>query len=170
MVVSPDDFRTDDQGIYEQVGDMGLIGWSMATRVFQELLPTVDEVRVLAGAPGSGKTTWLEQHGVAGVLYFDSTGSARKSRRELCRMAADAGREISCVFLDVELAVCLARNATRPEHRRVPEEVLRGIHHRLAECPPDVDEGWHRVLRVGADPRALGGLCGRVLDSPGDDP
>ena len=47
LVVRADDFRADDRGFYSHAGDMGLIAWRMAERVFAELLPLVDEVRAL---------------------------------------------------------------------------------------------------------------------------
>lgn len=127
---------------------MGLIAIKMAGRVFAELLPLVDEVRALAGAPGSGKTTWLERHGVEGVLYLDTMLSRRAVRREVCAVARAADREIDCVFLDTELEVCLSRNRKRSPDRFVPEVNVRRAHHRLAVCPPDADEGWRRVLHV----------------------
>lgn len=80
MVVCPDDFRGNMEGHYSHEGDMDIIGGRMAEHLFQEILPTVGEVRALAGAPGSGKSTWLREHGVEGVLYLDSMLSRRSAR------------------------------------------------------------------------------------------
>ena len=150
LVVRADDFRADDRGFYSHAGDMGLIAWRMAERVFAELLPLVDEVRALAGVPGAGKSTWIEQHGVEGVLYLDSMLAARKTRRAVCGMAAAAGRPIDCVLIDTDLDVCLARNQERSPDRRVPVPYILGAHRRLTLCPPATDEGWRAVLRVEA--------------------
>jgi hypothetical protein len=150
LIVRPDDFRADNHGVYSHAGDMGLIAWRMAERSFAALLPLVDEVRALAGAPGAGKTTWIERHGIEGVLYLDSMLVRRKNRRVICEMAAAAGRPIDCVILDTDLDVCLARNSERSPDRRVPEPYIRRAHHRLAECPPATDEGWRTVTRVEA--------------------
>ena len=150
MIVRPDDFRMNDHGVYDHEGDMGIIGWRMAERVFDELLPLVDEVRALAGCPGAGKTTWVERHGIEGVLYLDAMLARRHTRRSVCEQAAAAGKQIGCVFLDVDLETCFARNKMRPSGRVVPEEYLRAAYRRLSVCPPDVDEGWRNVLRLGA--------------------
>lgn len=167
LVVCPDDFRRDPEGRYGHEDDMGLIGWRMAERVFQELLPTVDEVRALAGAPGSGKSTWLREHGLEGVLYLDSMLSRRSTRRLVCEMAAAADKEIDCILLDTDLKTCLSRNARRAPDRVVPEGYVRAAHHRLVVCPPDLDEGWRKVVRVGPHPAALGAPRGGPLDSSG---
>ena len=162
MVVRPDDFRADKHGVYSHAGDMGLIAWNMAKSALAELLPLATEVRALAGIPGAGKTTWIGQHGIEGVLYFDSTLSMRKNRRDICAMASAAGRPIDCVFLDTDLQVCLARNRERSPDRQVPESSIRRAHRRLTLCPPATDEGWRAVLRVEA-------VMGRVLDRVGRD-
>ena len=169
LIVRPDDFRADDRGVYSHAGDMGLIAWSMAKSVFAELLPLVDEVRALAGVPGAGKTTWIENHAVRGALYFDSTLSMRKNRRGICEMAAAAGRPIDCVFIDTDLEVCLTRNGERSPDRRAPEASIRRAHRRLTECPPATDEGWRAVMRVGADTASPGPRVGGALDSVGRD-
>lgn len=148
-VVRPDDFRADDRGVYSHAGDMGLIAWSMAMRVFEEILPLASEVRATVGVPGSGKTTWIDRQGIAGVLYFDSTLSKRKNRRTICDVAAAAGRPIDCVVFHTELDVCLARNQERSPDRRVPETSLRRAHRRLVECPPGMDEGWRTIIQLG---------------------
>jgi len=162
LVVRPDDFRVDDRGVYSCAGDMGLIAWNMATRVLGELLPLADEVRAMAGVPGAGKTTWIERHGIAGVLYFDSMLSQRRNRRLVCEMAAAAGRPIDCVLVDTDIDVCLARNRERSPDRRVPDPIILRAHRRLVECPPATDEGWRAVVRVEA-------VMGDVLDRVGRD-
>jgi predicted kinase len=149
LVVRADDFRADEHGVYSHEGDLGIIAWRMAQRSFNELVQEVDLVIALAGAPGAGKTTWLKENQQPGVLYLDSTLARRKTRRDVCEMATAAGRPIYCVFLDVDLEVCLTRNATRSPDRRVPSSNIEQAHHRLTVCPPDVDEGWRRVRRLG---------------------
>jgi predicted kinase len=149
LVVRADDFRANEHGVYSHEGDLGIIAWRMAQRSFTELLSGVDLVVALAGAPGAGKTTWVQENRRPGVLYLDATLSRRKTRREVCGVTASAGRPIYCVFLDVDLDVCLTRNATRSPDRRVPPSNIEQAHHRLTVCPPDVDEGWRRVRRLG---------------------
>jgi len=161
LVVCADDFRCAPDGTYGHEGDMGVIGWRMAERVFEELLPSVGEVRALAGAPGAGKSTWLREHGVGGVLYLDAVLARRATRRTVCKMAAAAGRQIDCVLFLTDLEICLARNSARRPDRVVPESRVRAAHRRLLVCPPGLDEGWRRVVRIEPDPTALR----RPLDS-----
>jgi hypothetical protein len=82
-------------------------------------------------------------------------------------MAAAAGKEIDCILLDTDLEMCLSRNAARTFDRVVPEKHVRATHHRLVVCPPNLDEGWQRVVRVGPDLTALGAPRGGQLDSSG---
>lgn len=158
MIVSADDFRVDEHGIYQHDGDLGVIAWRMAEQVFTELLPTVDRVIALAGAPGAGKTTWVSTNKESGVLYLDSTLSRRRRRRDVCAIAHGADKEISCVLMHPELEVCLARNRSRG--RQVPDSIIRQAHHRLSVCPPAVDEGWASVAIVGARPEPDSGVLG----------
>lgn len=169
LVVRADDFRADEHGVYSHAGDMGLIAWRMAKRVFSELVHKVELVVAVAGAPGAGKTTWIMQNQVSGVLYLDTMLSRRKNRREVCAMAAAAGRPIDCVLLDTDLDVCLTRNAKRSPDRRVPATYIERAHHRLTVCPPAEDEGWRQVLCVGAITRPVSTPDDIALDSTGRD-
>lgn len=143
LIVSADDFRVDEHGAYHHEGDFGVIAWRMAENVFTSLLPNVDRVVALVGAPGAGKTTWISQHQKPGVLYLDATLTRRRRRREVCALARQACKEIHCVFVHPDLEVCLAQNRSRG--RRVPEEIIRKTHRRLSLCPPAPDEGWATV-------------------------
>lgn len=163
FVVSADAFRVDEFGMYHHDGDMGIIAYRMAERVFTELLPTTDRVVALAGAPGAGKTTWIREHKEPGVLYLDLTLSRRRARREICAIASNAGKEISCFFLHPKVEVCLARNRSRG--RQVPEDRVRRAHHRLTVCPPGRDEGWSGITIVGDGLEADSGLLEGDLDS-----
>jgi len=148
LVVSADDFRADEHGVYSHENHMGLIAWRMAERSFDALLSEVELVVALAGAPGSGKTTWITKHKEPGVLYLDAMLSQRKTRRAICALAADANRPIDCVFLATDLELCLLRNMKRSPARVVPPSYVRRAHHRLTVCPPALDEGWRHVFRV----------------------
>jgi hypothetical protein len=159
LVVSADDYRVDEHGVYHSDGTQGLIGWRMALEAFETLLPTVEVAVALAGAPGAGKSTWAASNRAPGVLYLDAMLARRRVRREVCEMAAAAGTPIDCVFVDSDLETCLERNRRRAGARRVPEQQVRRAHHRLAVCPPGGDEGWRRVLKVS---RGLGLLSGRT--------
>jgi len=165
MIVSADDFRVNEFGIYSHEGDMGIIAWRMAEQNFTELLPLADRVVALAGAPGAGKTTWLKEHAEPGVLYMDATLARRLTRRGLCALANAADREISCLLIHPKVEVCLARNRSRG--RQVPDDQLRRAHHRLTVCPPAMDEGWSEVTVLGDGLDADSGVLNDRVDSPG---
>lgn len=169
LVVCADDFRSDPSGVYHHDGDMGIIAWRMAQRMFAELLSGVELAVALAGVPGAGKSSWIAANKRDGVLYLDAMLARRVTRREICRLALEAGRPIECVFIDTDLDVCLSRNAERSPDRRVPEENLRQAHHRLTVCPPGLDEGWTRIHRVGPVVEGVTASRDEVLDSAGRD-
>lgn len=106
MIVSPDTYRA--QGYSDEEARRASIeAWARAL----EQRPS--EAVLLVGAPAAGKTTWLEQHAAPGVLYYDATLGYRSTRRQLIRMATQAGVSIRAVWLDTPLHVCLQRNAAR---------------------------------------------------------
>lgn len=168
LIVSADDFRVNEFGIYDHEGDMGLIAWRMAARIFTELAATVDRIVALSGAPGAGKSTWIANNHEQGVLYLDLTLSRRKSRREVCEIVHGLGKEISCVLIHPKLDVCLAHN--RGRGRQVPDEIITTAHHRLTVCPPEMDEGWSEVTVVGDGLEADSELLEAGLDSSGSAP
>ena len=78
------------------------------------------------------------------LVILDDTFEYRSMRREARRVARAAGCGLAIVWVDSDLEVCLARNAARPTHRRVPESSLKRIHLNLE--PPS---GEHRAARGG---------------------
>jgi len=147
LVIAPDDFRVDENGVYSHAGDWGIVGWKMALDSLHRLLPKAEMVLGMAGAPGAGKSTWVQENARAGVLYLDSTLTRKSNRREVCAIAYETGRRAECLLLHPKLEVCLERNQRRG--RQVPEDYVRNGHHRLCVCPPGLDEGWAAVEVVG---------------------
>ena len=75
------------------------------------------------------------------LTYIDATNLSRKERRNWIKFAHEAGCAIEALYFDTPLEVCLARNLMR--ERRVPEDVIREMAHRLTA--PQVEEGFSRV-------------------------
>ena len=83
-------------------------------------------------------------------VVVDNTNPSAAERAPLVAAARAAGVPVRAVWVDTPLEVCLARNAVRPEPRRVP---LVGIHAALARFePPSVAEGFARVDVVRSSP------------------
>ena len=77
---------------------------------------------IIAGRVQLGQTT-----------VVDATNSHRKHRDKLISHGTGWMRPPIAVIFDVPLDVCLERNAGRPARRRVPEDVVRDMHVRIAE-------------------------------------
>ena len=83
-------------------------------------------------------------------VVVDNTNPSAAERVPLVAAARTAGVPVRAVWVDMPLAACLARNAARPQERRVP---LVGIHAALARFePPSVAEGFARVDVVRPPP------------------
>ncbi|MGY1755235.1 AAA family ATPase [Blastococcus sp. SYSU D01042] len=106
--------------------------------------------RVVAGLLAEGRS-----------VVVDNTNPSAAERATLVAAARDAGVSARAVWVDTPLAVCLARNAQRPEHCRVP---LVGVHAAVARFEsPSTAEGFARVDVVRSPPGPLHAPAGPVL-------
>ena len=78
------------------------------------------------------------------VSYIDATNLSRKERKNWVKFARLTGVEIEALFFDTPLETCLERN--RGRQRRVPEDVIREMAHKLTR--PQIEEGFARVETV----------------------
>lgn len=145
-VVSPDDFRVDPGGEYVPPTDFEWEPVAWAREAWRQALRTHPTRAVLlVGAPGAGKTTWLEANRDPSALYYDATLTRSKTRRELVAEATRAGVPCEALVFDVPLAELDRRNAARPRARRVEPERLWTMCRELEEDPPTTREGFARV-------------------------
>jgi predicted kinase len=82
------------------------------------------------------------------VSYVDATNLTPYERRPYIKLADLFDAEIEAVFFDVAVKECIRRN--RDRERVVPEEAIQKMTERLV--PPDVKEGFSRVLRATITP------------------
>jgi predicted kinase len=81
----------------------------------------------------------------------DATNVEVPVRGSLLRIAKRHGMQTVALLLSTPLSVCLARNATRPDNRRVPENVVRVQHAAMVAAQPRLrDEGFDHVLFADA--------------------
>ena len=107
-----------------------------------------DQVIMLVGIPGSGKSTYAKAADRESVIVLDSTFVEPERRWQVLQIARQYGVPVMAVWMDTEWDVCVARNAGRPEDRRVPVEVMQGMYQRLFDERPREEEGFGEVRRV----------------------
>ncbi len=131
------------------------------------------ETILLIGLQGSGKSTFYRERFFAthvrinldmlrtrrretllldacleGTIPFvvDNTNATLAVRERYLVLARAAGFRCTGYYLDVPLALCLARNAARPPGERVPSVGIYGTRKRLQ--PPTLTEGFDALYRV----------------------
>ncbi|MDQ4094516.1 MAG: ATP-binding protein [Actinomycetota bacterium] len=76
-------------------------------------------------------------------VVVDNTNASPHDRAPLIAIARVRSAEVRAVYLDVPVAVCLARNAGRVGRTCVPVVGVLATRNRLV--PPSLDEGFDRV-------------------------
>jgi predicted kinase len=144
-------------------------------------LPSRNEVVVLTGIPGSGKSTFagkrfptykrinldtLKTRGKEDVtillalekgenVIVDNTNTTRRSRKRYVDTAKAHGIPVRSVYLECSLDLALERNASRGGKERVPDRAVK-FYHRILE-PPSKDEGFDsiEIIRVVPDSQTM---------------
>lgn len=150
LVVSQDQFRVDETGVYRFDFETSDKIVTKAKGVWRALLARedIEGAVLLVGPPGSGKSTWLAHNKQPNTVYFDATNTQKKKRRKLILVAREAGKPISAVAFSTPVEMCEERNATRPPGRRVPHFVVQQMATQLADEPPSEEEGFESVVFV----------------------
>ena len=94
-------------------------------------------------------------------VVFDSTGSTRRVRLSLLRIAHRAAVPAYLVIMDTPLATCIERNVERDDP--CPEKIVGEIHARIEGDFPRgfAGESWSAVVRV--TPEKAARLMARVV-------
>lgn len=104
------------------------------------------------------------QAGQIDWAIYDATNTRRRSRREVIALARSLGfGQITAVWLDPPLAICLQRNQQRS--RQVPEAVIQRMHRQLWSCPPRLREGIDQLIHCNST-TACGIIAASRLNLP----
>ncbi|MFQ3615510.1 MAG: AAA family ATPase [Cyanobacteriota bacterium] len=78
---------------------------------------------------------------------YDATNASQRQRREVVQLGRRCGfRQITGLWLDVPLALCLERN--RKRDRQVPEAIIEQMHRRLTGAPPSLSDGFDTLIHL----------------------
>ncbi|MBR8833626.1 MAG: AAA family ATPase [Stigonema ocellatum SAG 48.90 = DSM 106950] len=78
------------------------------------------------------------------AAIYDATNAQRRHRREIICLGREMGfTDITGIWIDTPVWLCLARNKQR--ERRVPEDVIFRMHRQLRDAPPSLAEGLDRL-------------------------
>lgn len=80
-------------------------------------------------------------------VVLDATGANAKLRREMVSWLKSVGSHILGMYVKVDLAVALERNAKRL--RKVPDPVIARMYRNLNENPPSLSEGFDHIMEIG---------------------
>ena len=90
----------------------------------------------------------LFQEGEEDIL-FDATNVRRKYRKKYITMAKDFNYLPVALFINTDVKTCIIRNASREEHRKVPEETIQRMASRLTA--PTFEEGFEEIIKFNED-------------------
>jgi predicted kinase len=133
-----------------------------------------NEVIVLTGIPGSGKSTLVRERfpkykrinldtlktrgrEASEILFslerlesiiVDNTNTTRQGRKKYIEIARAYGVTVRSIYLDTPLAIALRRNALRKGKERIPNGAIARFQ-RIIE-PPSLDEGFDSVEVIHA--------------------
>ena len=139
-----------EAGAYVWTPDRSRAAWAQAHQTLQQVILSggVQEVTLMVGLPGSGKSHFLSQKEPApGQVFFDATFARPQHRATTLKVIQDTRKPVmvSLIWVDTPVSTCLERNALRPEGRRVPEEQILSMAESLRDSPPSYQEGFTSI-------------------------
>lgn len=105
-------------------------------RINRDMLRTAPRERLLINACLEGGTNFV----------VDKTNMSRAERATYVQLALEAGFTVSAYFFESRKDACLARNAQRAPHERVPDAAILGMRSKLEL--PSRKEGFDELFFV----------------------
>lgn len=147
MIISPDtENERLNNGTYLFTFDHHLAATRIAyDKFFKELdannhFDEYDEVFVMMGLPGSGKSTWAAQHDNERTLIWDSTNLDAWRRIPILSAVRLSNFHVQLVFTDTSYIECCARQDNRPPNRAVPTSTIISMNRRLVRPNKDAED------------------------------
>lgn len=140
-----DDYFYDSQGVYSWNPEADSMAW---VRMLKKLEETIQKQAKVDPTPIVVDDIFL---------YLDR-------REQVIQMAMRHARPAVCVYLNTPLEVAIERNEARSPDRRIPEDVVRMMHKKMAYPTPT--EGWRRIYRL--DDKSLTLMWDRLTGKKSD--
>ena len=155
QVISPDKYLYKNGKYTFHDERMRETAWISAKNELETLLkrPLSTRVYICVGMPCSGKTTWTK-----GSYYYpdrhpvviDATNLTKSDRSRwfnlVYKYKYQADIKMCAVYFEVPYAVLQERNNQRTPDRRIPDNKLQDMQHRLE--PADISEGFDEIMAI----------------------
>lgn len=151
MIISPDHYLYDENGVYVWTPERASNGWESSRAALALALQdaSIQKVVLMVGLPGAGKSTWLAANATDQAVYFDATSCRRRDRVQFLQFITERStKPVEAVVFTTPADVANQRNARRSDDRRVPDVVVAAMAQALAANPVSVGEGFAAVSYV----------------------
>lgn len=154
MVISPDNFIYNTNGIYEWTPERAKSSWNKSYAILRKALQSnkYNKVILMGGIPASGKSTYLSKFGKdPQAIYFDATFTNKWGRGNILQIIDQESPDmwVEIIFLDTPKNVCLMRNDQRTPDRKIPTEAYDRMCGALEkEGFPTKAEGFDKVTII----------------------
>jgi len=158
MIISPDAINQDiNDGQY--IFDWDLLFQTHQTaleRFYTELFnnatslylsrPTIKDIYLMCGLPGSGKSTWARENDKPDALIYDATNLDRWRRLSFASAARSFHIPIHCAYMDINTLTCCKRQKDRGNGKAVPISTIQSMAKRI-EAPSEM-EGFTSIITI----------------------
>lgn len=166
MIISPDDYLTDLDGVYRWSPARVKAAWEHARSGLHDAVRWSEpsKVIVVCGIPASGKSTWIRENREPNTVYFDACLDLPWKREKILRLIRNAawdhykatnrgragvGPRFELVWCHTDVIQAHRWNEQRTPDRRVPREVIDKMASYFVQNDPDGEaEGFdsYRVI------------------------
>ena len=178
MIISPDDYLIDLDGVYRWSPGRVRAAWEHAYSGLYDAVRwgAPAKIVVVCGIPASGKSTWIRKNRKSNTVYFDACLDLPWKRKKILNLIEDAAKKappnaaltIDLVWCHTDVIQAHRWNEQRTPDRRVPREVIEKMASCFAQNEPNGEaEGFdsYRVILRSVEPTPIRGSFWRVIDN-----